>query len=239
MTEKRQPAGIPVGGQFAPEAHSEPAVTLAACDRGDLAPVFDMGPEQVKAWVAGQASHHLSPVIGWIRRDAAKGKDTSAHIASFHERARRLADDVAERFSSVPEGLQQRADATNVASEAIYTHLKPFFNDLTAASDDDSRLTATRWRVGAEAAAEAIAKKVTAPAPVLDGFTAAEVEDYLAREQHDRQCGCDLKNDICYTPSYGEHWRHRLGVPDVEGIFDTIQEMAAARKASATTEGES
>lgn len=72
---------------------------------------------------------------------------------------------------------------------------------------------------------------VTAPAPVLDGFTAAEVEDYLAREQHERQCACDLKDDICCTEPYGEHWRHRMGVPDVEGIFDTIKEMAAARDA--------
>jgi hypothetical protein len=105
------------------------------------------------------------------------------------------------------------------------------FQEMTAVSGDDSRLTAIRWRIGAEAAADAIGKKVTAPAPVLDGFTAAEVEDYLAREQHERQCACDLKDDICSTESYGERWRHRLGVPDVEGIFDTIQEMAAARGA--------
>jgi hypothetical protein len=108
------------------------------------------------------------------------------------------------------------------------------FDGVTAASEDDTRLTATRWRIGAEAAADAIGKKVTAPAPVLDGFTAAEVEDYLAREQHDRQCACDLPGDVCRTDSYGEHWRHRLGVPDVEGIFETIQEMAAARAAKAT-----
>jgi hypothetical protein len=229
----RQPKGVPVGGQFAPDTHAEPGVTLAAINSGERTPAADMGPEQIKGWITAQASHHLSPVIGWIRRDAAKGNDTSDHITSFHERVGCLADDVADRFSAVPEGLQQRADATNVASEAIYLHLKPLFNDLAAAAGDGSRLTATRWRIGAEAAADAIGKKVTAPAPVLDGFTAAEVEDYLAREQHERQCACDLKDDICSTESYGEHWRHRLGVPDVEGIFDTIQEMAAARDATA------
>lgn len=58
----------------------------------------------------------------------------------------------------------------------------------------------------------------------------------MAREQHDRQCGCDLKDDVCGTSAYGEHWRHRLGVPDVEGIFDTIKEMAGARAANQAAE---
>lgn len=233
MTTSRQPKGVPVGGQFAPDTHTEPDMSLNF-DRGDSTAAAG-SPAQAHEWVAAQASHHLSPVIGWIRRDAANGKDTSGHLQSFHERVGRLADDVVERFTT-PEALRERADATNLASEAIWKHLQPLFNELRTAADDDSRLTATRWRIAAEAAAEEIAKKVTAPAPVLDGFTAAEVEDYLAREQHDRQCGCDLKDDICATKSYGEHWRHRLGVPDVEGIFDTIQEMAAARDAKPTTE---
>lgn len=233
MSINRVEKGIPAGGQFTPGTHAEPEMSLGF-DRSARTPAADMSPEQVKEWITGQANHHISPVIGWIRMDAADGKDTSAHVASFHERVGRLASDVADKFSSVPPGLQQRTESTNVASEAIWEHMHPLFREMTTASGDDSRLTAIRWRVGAEAAAEAIGKKVTAPAPVLDGFTAAEVEDYLAREQHDRQCGCDLKNDICYTESYGEHWRHRLGVPDVEGIFDTIQEMAAARAAKAT-----
>lgn len=230
MSTTRQPKGIPVGGQFAPETRTEPDVNLGF-DRGDWAPAADMSPEQITAWITGQANHHLSLVIGWLRMDAEDGKDTSGHLKSFHERVGRLANDVAERFSSAPAGLQQRAEATNVASEAIWEHMHPMFQEMTAVSGDDSRLTAIRWRIGAEAAADAIGKKVTAPAPVLDGFTAAEVEDYLAREQHERQCACDLKDDICSTESYGERWRHRLGVPDVEGIFDTIQEMAAARGA--------
>jgi hypothetical protein len=233
MNQNRQPKGISVGGQFATDTHAEPDVSLGF-DRGARTPAADMGPEQIKEWVTGQATHHLYPVLGWIHLDAADGKDTSVHNASFDERIGRLAGDVADRFSSAPAGLQQRAEATNVASEAIWEHLKPVFDGVTAASEDDSRLTATRWRIGAEAAADAIGKKVTAPAPVLDGFTAAEVEDYLAREQHDRQCACDLPGDVCRTDSYGEHWRHRLGVPDVEGIFETIQEMAAARAAKAT-----
>ncbi|MET4144151.1 hypothetical protein [Arthrobacter sp. UYCo732] len=237
-TPNRVEKGIPAGGQFAASAHAEPDVSLDF-DRGERAPVADMGPEQIRAWVAGQAQHHLSPVIGWLRRDAANGKDTSSHVTSFKDRVDRLANDVAERFSATPPGLQQRGDATNVASEAIHTHLKPLFNDLAAAADDDSRLTAIRWRMGAEAAADEIAKKVTAPAPVLDGFTAADVEDHLAREQHERQCACELKDDICSTQEYGEHWRHRMGVPDVEGIFDSIKEMAAARKTKSTAEGAS
>lgn len=221
MTQNRQPEGIPTGGQFTATARQEPDLQLAAAP--------DTGPEVVRDYVAAQASHHLSPVIGWIRRDAAHGKDTGGHLAAFHERVGLLADDVADRFAAVPEALQQRTDATNTASEAIHAHLKPLFDDLAAATGDDSRLTAARWRGQAEAAAEEISRKVTAPAPVLDGFTAAEIEDYLARGQHDRQCACDLTGDICRTEEYGEHWRHRLGVPDIEGIFDTIQEMAAAR----------
>lgn len=221
MTQNRQPEGIPTGGQFTATARQEPDLQLAA------APVT--GPEVVRDYVAAQASHHLSPVIGWIRRDAAHGQDTGGHLASFHERVGLLADDVADRFAAVPEALQQRTDATNTASEAIYTHLKPLFDDLAAAAGDDSRLTAARWRGQAEAAAEEISRKVTAPAPVLDGFTAAQIEDHLQREQHERVCACDLPGDVCRTESYGEHWRARMNVADVEGIFDAIQEMAAAR----------
>jgi hypothetical protein len=216
-------------GQFAETIHAEPTnVSLRPAQGPGPA---EMSPERTREWVTGQASHHLSPVIGWIRRDAAKGKDTSSYVDSFHERVGRLADDVAERFAVPSAGVQQRTDATNAASEAIWDHMHPLFQELIKASGDDSRLTATRWRLGAEAAAEAIGKKVTAPAPVLDGFTAADVEDHLAREQHDRQCACDLPEDVCRTESYGEHWRHRMGVPDVEGIFDAIKDMAAARDA--------
>lgn len=228
--------GIPSGGQFAPGTHTEPAVSLGF-DRGARTPAADMGPEQIKEWITGQANHHLSPVIGWLRMDAEDGIDTSGHVKSFDDRVGRLAADVADRFSSAPAGLQQRAEATNVASEAIWEHMNPLFREMAAAAGDDSRLTATRWRIGAQEAADAIGKKVSAPAPVLDGFTAADVEDYLAREQHERQCACDLPGDVCRTDSYGEHWRHRMGVPDIEGIFGTIQEMAAARAAKATAEG--
>lgn len=156
---------VDVNHRFSPPA-VEPAMS-GGFDRGDQTPAADMSPEQVRTWIAGQALHHLSPVIGWMHLDAEDGNDTTVHNKSFEERVGRLAEDVAERF--------------------------------------------------------------TVPAPVLDGFTAAEVEDHMAREQHDRQCACDLPGDVCRTESYGEHWRHRLGVPDVEGIFDTIQEMAAAR----------
>jgi hypothetical protein len=227
--------GVPTGGQFSADSHAEPDVRLGF-DRGDRASAADMSAVQIKEWITGQASHHLSPVIGWLRMDAEDGKDTSGHVKSFYERVGRLADDVAERFSSAPEGLERRAEATNVASEAIWEHMNPLFREMAGTAGDVSRLTAVRWRIGAEAAAEAIGKKVTAPAPVLDGFTAAEVEDHLAREQHERQCACDLKDDICATESYGQHWRHRMGVPDVEGIFETIQEMAAVRAANAEAE---
>ncbi|HEX9086748.1 MAG TPA: hypothetical protein VF867_04400 [Arthrobacter sp.] len=231
MTQTRQPEGIPIGGQYAATAHAEPDLTLAKVSI-ESKPAADMSPEELRKWVTSRTTHNLYPVLGWIHMDAADGKDTTVHNTSFDERVGRLADDIADRFSSMPAGLQQRAEATNVASEAIWKNLKPVFDDVTAAAGDDSRLTAIRWRTGAEAAADAIGKKVTGPAPVLDGFTAAEVEDHLAREQHERQCACDLKDDICHTVSYGEHWRHRMGVPDVEGIFDSIQEMAAARAAA-------
>jgi hypothetical protein len=222
-------------GQFASTAHAEANVSLQGFDRGDTTPAADMSPEKAREWIAGQALHHLSPVVGWMHLDAVDGKDTTVHNTSFEERIGRLADDIAERFATVPQGTQGRADATNVASEAIWKNLKPVFDDLTAASGDDSRLTATRWHLAAESAADEISKKVTGPAPVLDGFTAADVEDHLAREQHERQCACDLPGDVCRTDSYGEHWRHRMGVPDVEGIFESSKEMAAARDAKEKT----
>lgn len=228
MTSSRQPKGVPVGGQFTPDTHTEPDVSLNF-DRGDRIAAAESSA-QAHEWVAGQASHHLSPVIGWIRRDAANGKDTSGHLTSFHERVGRLADDVVERFTT-PQSLQERADATNIASEAIWKHLQPVFSELRTAADDDSRLTTTRWRVATEAAAEEIAKKVTAPAPVLNGFTAAQVEEHMAKAEHQRQCGCVLKDDICATREYGENWRWRMGVPNVEGMFDALQEMAAERGA--------
>lgn len=230
-TTTRQPRGIPTGGQFAPGIHAEPGTALDP-DRDTRSPSVATDPDQIREWVTSQANHHISPVIGWIRRDAAKGNDTSGHVASFHERVELLAVDVADRFTAVPEALQQRTDATNIASEAIREKIQPVVRDLMAAAGDDSRITAIRWRAAAEAAADEIARKVTAPAPVLDGFSATDVEDYLAREQHERQCACDLPDDICRTESYGENWRYRMGVPDVEGIFGAIKEMAAARAAN-------
>lgn len=155
---------VNVNHRFSPPAAPE---LTGGFDRGDETPAAEMSPEQARTWIAGQAYHHLSSVIGWMHLDALDGKDTTVHNKSFKERIGRMADDVAKRFA--------------------------------------------------------------VPAPVLDGFTAAEVEDHLAREQHDRQCACDLPGDVCRTEEYGEHWRHRLGVPDVEGIFESIQEMAAAR----------
>lgn len=227
------PKGIPSGGQFAPGAHGEADLNL---DRSDRLQPADMGPDQIRDWVCAQASHHLSPVIGWIRRDAAKGNDTSQHLTTFRERVGRLADDVADRFSAMPQGLQERIGATNVASEAIWGNIQPVFQDVLTASGDDSRITAIRWRTAAAAAADEIGKKVTAPAPVLDGFTAGQVEEHMARTEHQRQCGCVLNGDVCSTPEYGENWRWRMGVPNVEGMFEALQEMAAARDAKATTE---
>lgn len=158
---------VDVNHRFTPPA-AESELT-GGFDRGDQTPAAEMSTEQARTWIAGQALHHISPVIGFMHLDAEDGKDTTVHNKSFEERIGRLAEDVAGRFA--------------------------------------------------------------VPAPVLDGFSAAEVEDHLAREQHDRQCACDLPGDVCRTDSYGEHWRHRMGVPDVEGIFESIQEMAAARDA--------
>jgi hypothetical protein len=63
------------------------------------------------AVVAGQVSHHVSPVIGWIRLDAAEGRDTAKHLISLNERMQRVGATVAERFSSAP-GLAARAKPT-------------------------------------------------------------------------------------------------------------------------------
>lgn len=224
-------------GQYAEVRHAEPNLSLGTTDVEHM-PAGDMSQDDIRKWVASRATHNLYPVMGWVQMDAADGKDISRHMDSFDKRIGLLADDVAERFASTPPGLTERTDAENIAREAIEENLSPLIGDLMkrpAAAPADSRFTATQWRISARQAAEEIARKVTAPAPVLDGFTAAEVEDYLAREQHERQCACDLKDDICYTESYGEHWRHRLGVPDVEGIFDSIKEMAAARDAGKKT----
>lgn len=233
--------GIPAGGQFAPGTHAEPDVRLGF-DRGDTTPAAEMSPEHAREWIAGQALHHLSPVIGWMHLDAEDGKDTTVHNESFHRRIDRLADDVAERFAAPASAGPgpSRENTEYLAVREIRHHISPVIGELRrnaqkGIADTDQRLF-TEWRESADRAAAAIAERVTAPAPVLDGFTAAEVEDHLAREQHERQCACDLPNDVCRTESYGEHWRHRMGVPDIEGIFDTIQEMAAARAAQATIE---
>lgn len=226
MNKNREPKGLPVGGQFAADVHAEPVVELET--ESTCSPTVD-SQAQAHEWIAGQASHHLSPVIGWIRKDAASGKDTSGHIQSFHDRVHRLADDVLKRFTT-PQSLNERADASNVATEAIGQHLQPLFLELSTSADDNSRLTAIRWRTAAENTAQDIAKKVTAPAPILDGFTSAEVEEYMAKTEHERQCGCDLPNDVCMTPEYGENWRWRMGVPNVEGMFEALQEMATARE---------
>ncbi|HEX9225994.1 MAG TPA: hypothetical protein VF885_04980 [Arthrobacter sp.] len=230
-------------GQFASTAHAEAPNVSLGFDRGDTTPAAEMSPEKARGWIAGQALHHLSPVIGWIHLDAADGQDTTVHNKSFEERIERLADDVAERFAvpgavAVEQRLSQEESAYAAVRE-IRHHIAPVIGELrqnakNGIPDADRRLF-NDWRESADRAAAAIAEQFTAPAPVLDGFTAAEVEDHLAREQHERQCACDLVDDICYTESYGEHWRHRMGVPDVEGIFDTIKEMAAARDAGKQT----
>lgn len=220
-------------GQFAATVHAEANISLGTTDVEHM-PAGDMNGDDIRKWVSSRATHNLYPVMGWVQMDAADGKDISVHMDSFDKRVGRLADDVAERFASTPPGLAQRSDAEKLAREAIEDNLSPLIGELMkrpAPPSEDSSSTVTQWRIAARQAAEEIAKKVTGPAPVLDGFTAAEVEDHLAREQHERQCACDLKDDVCYTESYGEHWRHRMGVPDVEGIFDTIKEMAAARDA--------
>jgi hypothetical protein len=247
MSTNRQPKGVPAGGQFAPDNHAEPEVTLGF-DRGDRTPAAEMSPEHARVWIAGQALHHLSPVIGWMHLDAEDGKDTTVHNDSFHRRIGRLADDVAARFaapaaapaSDTPGPQLSKEESAYRAVREIRHHIAPVIGELRrnakkGVADEDGRLL-NDWRESSDRAAAAIAEQFTAPAPVLDGFTAAEVEDHLAREQHERQCACDLPGDVCRTESYGEHWRHRLGVPDVEGIFDAIQEMAAARAAKATAE---
>lgn len=226
-------------GQFASTNHAEAQNVSLGFDRGDRTPAAEMSPDRAREWIAGQALHHLTPVVGWMHLDAADGKDTTVHNKSFEERIGRLADDVAERFATpapaAPTQRLSKEDSAYLAVREIRHHIAPVIGELrtnakNGTPDTDKRLF-NDWRESADRAAEAIAEQFTAPAPVLDGFMAAEVEDHLAREQHQRQCGCDLKDDICYTKSYGEHWRHRMGVPDVEGIFDTIKEMAAARDA--------
>lgn len=209
------------------------ALGAAAAEAEDNEPPADMGPEEIREWITGQANHHISPVIGWIRRDAARGKDTAAHVNSFHERVDRLANDVAERYSAVPRGLQERTDATHLVRGVMEDRIGKTFMEGATGPAMNARTAAVYWRAASQDAADEIARKVTAPAPVLDGFTAADVEDHLAREQHERQCGCELKGDACATANYGEHWRDRMGVPDVEGIFDSLQEMASARGAAA------
>ena len=118
----------------------------------------------------------------------------------------------------------------------IFHHIAPVISALrmnarNGVSDTDKALL-NDWRESAGRAAETIAEKVTVAAPVLDGFTAEQLEDQMAYDTHEDLCGCLLVGGVCSTPSYGPEWRWRMGVPNVQGMFDTLEKMAAAREAA-------
>ncbi|MBG0738835.1 hypothetical protein IV500_05295 [Paeniglutamicibacter antarcticus] len=128
-----------------------------------------------------------------------------------------------------------REETVDFIRGEIYHHISPVIGALRmnarqGVADTDKALL-NDWRVSAAKAAEAIAKRSTIPAPTLDGFTAEQVEDQMAKDTHEDLCGCALANDGCATPSYGPDWRSRMGVPNVHGMFDALEKMAATRAA--------
>lgn len=232
MTHKpaHKPAGIPEGGQFAATSHAEPALSLTVESRFDAEAHAELNTAirtetaRVEEAKRKLSRMHLDAAAAIVRKDF---PDAAGLELDFTSSTGMTAKAVRDRdgnvlsegtswiYSSPGDGSYLCSHLDAVQQSLFYNGAEGFrYEDETGALivDLDHRFSAP-----------------APPAPVLGGFTAAEVEDYLAREQHDRQCGCHLPDEVCCTPSYGENWRHRMGVPDVEGIFETIQEMAGEK----------
>lgn len=123
----RQPPGRPVGGQYAARTHGEgPALASLYPEAGS--------PE----WALGQVQHWSSPVIGWIRRDAAyeglgltqerieelRGRLAEAAAAIRPDRAEEAAAVLLERL--MPAAEAAGADPHGFSADA--------FKQLTAAA---------------------------------------------------------------------------------------------------------
>jgi hypothetical protein len=232
-------------GQFASTTHAEASVSLSAQPGFDAEAHAELTAAiRAETFRIDEAKRKLSKMqldaaLSVVRKefpDAAELELTFSSTFGMNPKAVRDEDgnvlsEGASWTYSAPEG------ASSVVSHLDQTSQSLFYNGEDGFRYEDETgalLVDVNHRFSTPAEPVELAESAPAAA-VLDGFTAAEVEDYLAREQHERQCACDLKDDICYTESYGEHWRHRLGVPDVEGIFDSIQGMAAARDAGKQT----
>lgn len=237
MTRKpaHKPAGTADGGQFARTTHGESSVALTG------APAFDadihdelnaaIRAEMIRIDEAKQklSRMQLDAALGVVRKDFPEAAELELSFSSnFGMNAKAVRDENGNVLSEGTSWMYSApAGASSLSSHLDQTSHSLFYNgtDGFRYEEESGALLVDvthRFRDVEEPAG---------PAPILGGFTAAEVEDHLAREQHERQCACDLPGDVCLTESYGEHWRHRMGVPDVEGIFDTIQEMSAARDA--------
>jgi hypothetical protein len=239
MTRKpaHKPAGTSDGGQFAAAAHGEPAValnsqpTFDAHNHAELTAAIRSEMYRIDEAKQKLSRMQLDAALSIVRKDF---PDAAELELSFSSTTGMNAKAVRDKNGDVLSQGTSWMFSTPDGSSYLINHLDQTSHSLFYNGQDGFRyedetgalLVDVNHRFSTPPAAE---EPAAPPAPVLDGFTAAEVEDNLAREQHDRQCACDLPGDVCLTKEYGEHWRHRMGVPDVEGIFDTIQEMAAAR----------
>jgi hypothetical protein len=239
MTRNRQPEGIPTGGQFAAAAHAESAVALTgqpAFDADNHARLTaDIRAEMFRIDEAKRklSKMQLDAALSIVRKDFPDAAELElAYSSSFGMNPKAVRD---KDGNVISEGTAWTYSAPE-GSSSVVSHLDQTSQSLFYNGEDGFRYEdetgALLVDVNHRFSTPAVPVEQAPPAPVLGGLTAAEVEDYLAREQHERQCACDLPGDVCRTESYAEHWRHRMGVPDVEGIFDTIQEMAAARDAA-------
>lgn len=242
MTKKQvhEAAGKPSGGQFAKTTHGESAVALSPeqqrqqelfAERDRPLTVRDIeGLRSVHGTYEPGENYYLRmPKVFDAAMEKAIATPEGRREIALREKAEYLHDILGlspKDIRDFHDEISQVEPGTEGWENILQTYCEHYFNEPRGTGvyiESQMREAGITPAIGEEA---------TGPAPVLDGFTAAEVEDYLAREQHERQCACDLVDDICCTESYGEHWRHRMGVPDVEGIFEPIQEMAAARGAA-------
>jgi hypothetical protein len=77
MSENRQPKGIPAGGQFAPETHTEPDVTLSAHEAPGL--VVHDGPDHQIAWDSPEDQARFREAAAFMEEAGIEGTVTSLY----------------------------------------------------------------------------------------------------------------------------------------------------------------